>query len=84
MRGNKPGGPGFIRTGRMEAKGQAFGLAANRLGIQQTLGTAVCDGLLDSGQRMLSQQLQHADVLPAAGVCAMVFFQGCPEVEERG
>jgi hypothetical protein len=60
------------------AQGQTVGLAADHLGIEQIPRSTVFDGLLDPSLRVLGHQLQHADVLPTAGVCAMAFFQGCP------
>jgi hypothetical protein len=60
----------------------ALGLAADQFGIQQALGAARFDGLLHSGLGMLGKKLQHADVLPAAGMGAVAVFQGRPQVGE--
>jgi hypothetical protein len=67
-----------VGGGRFLAQGQTVGLAADHLGIEQIPCSTVFDGLLDPSLRVLGHQLQHTDVLPATGMGAMAFFQGCP------
>lgn len=65
------------------AQRQPLAATGNSLGRDDAVATAGLDRLLNPSQRMLGQQLQHADELPGAGQRAVACFKTLAQLGKR-
>src|SRR5690606_20607765 len=75
--------PDWIRFTVRGTQRQSLAASGNALGCDDAVATAGLDRLLNPSQRMLCQQLQHADELPGAGPRAVAYFKMLAQLGKR-
>jgi hypothetical protein len=65
------------------AQRQSLAARGNSFGCDDAVATAGLDGLLNSNERMLCQQLQHADELPGAWQRSVACFKALAQLSKR-
>lgn len=73
-----------IPLGEFLGKSQLPGTLCDQLGVETFGAKVLFNRFLHSGERMIDQELQHADVMPSTGVLAVSLFQTLPQVLKDG